>query len=141
MEVSFKLQVPSDPQMLSVVRSTVGQFAAVAGFSEDDCRMITLALDEAMTNIIRHAYNNRHDQAIEVHGRRCAEGLEFRLLDHGRSVRPAELRGRPLEEVRPGGLGTHLIAQIMDEVSYQPLEDRNELCLVKYLPGMRSQGV
>jgi len=141
MEVSFKLQVPSDPEMLSVVRSAVGQFAAVAGFPEDDCRMITLALDEAMTNIIRHAYDNRHDQAIEVHGWRSGDGLEFRLVDHGRSVKPADLRGRPLDEVRPGGLGTHLIAQIMDQVSYQPLEDRNELCLLKYLPGTRPQGV
>jgi len=140
MGVSFKLQVPSDPEMLSVVRSVVGQFAAVAGFSEEDCRMITLALDEALTNIIRHAYQNRHDQAIEVHGWRSEDGLEFRLVDHGRSVKPTELRGRPLEQVRPGGLGTHLIAQIMDQVSYQPFGDRNELCLLKYLPGMRPQG-
>lgn len=134
MGLSLKLAVPSDPQILCVVRSAVERFAALAGFSEEDCRSITLALDETMTNIIRHAYGGRTDRPIELECRSDQESLEFVLLDHGESVPPEEIRGRPLEEVRPGGLGTHIIAQIMDRVSYEPLPGGNQWRLVKHLP-------
>ena len=141
MAFSLKLELPSHPQVLCVVRSAVQQLAIVAGFPEEDSRSITLAVDEALTNIIRHAYENRHDQEIELTCRllpadapgQDSEGLEFVLMDHGRPVDPAELHGRPLGEVRPGGLGTHFIAQIMDQVHYEPLPGCNQLRLVKYL--------
>ena len=139
MPPTLKLEVPSDPQILCVVRSAVERFAALAGFSEEDCRSITLALDETMTNIIRHAYGDRHDQAIELNCHGNDECVEFVLLDHGRSVSPEKIRGRPLEEVRPGGLGTHIIAQVMDQVSYEPLPGGNQWKLVKRLPGRRLQ--
>ena len=129
----LKLEVPSDPRVLSIVRSTVHQLACVAGFPEEQCRSITLAVDEALSNIIRHAYQNRRDQAIQLTCQCDNDGLEFLLVDHGQSVDPGMLRGRPLDEVRPGGLGTHLIAQIMDRVQYEPLPDRNQLRLVKHL--------
>jgi anti-sigma regulatory factor (Ser/Thr protein kinase) len=137
MGLSLKLEVPSDPRILCVVRSAVERFASLAGFGEEDCRSITLALDETMTNIIRHAYGGRHDQAIELHCRGNEERIEFVLLDHGQSVPPEKIRGRPLEDVRPGGLGTHIIAQIMDQVSYEPLPVGNQWKLVKHLPGKR----
>jgi len=133
MSFTVKLELPSDPQLLGVVRSTVEQLARVAGFAEKESRSITLAVDEAITNIIRHAYEGRNDQGIELVCRGYPDRLEFLLSDHGRSVDPAELRGRALGEVRPGGLGTHIIAKVMDQVRYEPLPNRNQLLLVKYL--------
>lgn len=135
MGLSLKLAVPSDPQILCVVRSAVACFAALAGFSEQDCRSITLALDETMTNIIRHAYGNRTDQVIELQCRCNEECVEFVLVDRGQSVPPEKIRGRPLDDVRPGGLGTHIIAQIMDQVCYEPVPGGNQWTLVKRLPG------
>jgi anti-sigma regulatory factor (Ser/Thr protein kinase) len=134
LDVCFKLELASHPQLLSVVRGAVQQLAAVVGFSEEDSRAITLAVDEALTNVIRHAYDNRHDQKIELHCARLPEdsGIEFLLVDHGRSADPAALKSRDLDDLRPGGLGMHLIAQIMDTVQYEPLPDRNQLRLVKY---------
>jgi len=139
----FKVELRSDPEMLSVVRSAVRQLATVVGLSERECRWVTLAVDEALANIIRHAYQNRRGQPIEVSCRRLGsrapggrEGrLEFLLADRGRSADPSELRGRPLDEVRPGGLGMHFIREIMDEVEYKRSEGRNQLRLVKYLTG------
>lgn len=139
MDFVVKLELPSDPQVLCVVRSAVQQFAVIVGFSEEECRGIVLAVDEAMTNIIRHAYQNRHDQRIELTCRRNRRGLECLLVDHGTSATPEQLKGRPLEEVRPGGLGIHLIQQVMDQVRYVPAPGRNELHLVKHLKN-RPQG-
>jgi serine/threonine-protein kinase RsbW len=131
--LSLKLVLSSDPRLLGAVRGAVAELASAAGFAEEDCRAITLAVDEALTNIIRHAYDNRHDKSVELTCRSLDNGLEFILRDRGRPVDPAKVCARPLEAVRPGGLGTHIIRQIMDRVCYEPLPDGNELRLVKYV--------
>lgn len=147
MAFSLKLELPSHPQVLSVVRSAVQEFAKVVGFNEEECRSIILAVDEAMTNIIRHAYQDRYDQTIELTCRRMGpdlgtnpgtpeqihDGLEFVLVDHGRSAEPEQMKGRDLDDVRPGGLGIHLMSQIMDQVCYEPGSEGNRLRLIKLL--------
>ncbi len=133
MDFTLKLVLPGDPRLLSVVRSAVQQLATVVGFPGHECRAITLAVDEALTNIIRHAYQDQPEQTIELTCQRHEDGLEFILVDYGRAVDPVKLRGRLRSEVRPGGLGTHIIKKIMDQVRYEKLPGRNQLRLVKYL--------
>ena len=133
-EFSLKVELRSNPRILSVVRATVEELSAVAGFPEDERHRITLALDEALTNIIRHAYGNQYDQPIELTCRLLDDRLEFLLQDRGRPVDKNALQARPLGEERMGGLGSHLIAHIMDEVKYERLSDQNQLRLVKYRP-------
>ena len=142
MDVCLKIEIASDPQLLCVVRGTVQQLAAVFGFPEEACRAITLAVDEALTNVIRHAYGDRHDQKIEII---CSclpkdSGLEFVIVDRGKSADPAQLKSRNLDDVRPGGLGVHLIPQIMDKVHYEPSPECNRLRMIKYLKDPRPVG-
>lgn len=133
MSLSLKVVLSSDPRLLSVVRGAVHQLAAVVGFTEEDCHAITLAVDEALTNIIRHAYDNRPDESMELSCRTLEHGLEFVLKDRGHPVDVAKVCARPLEVVKSGGLGTHIIRQIMDQVHYESLPDGNQLRLVKYV--------
>jgi anti-sigma regulatory factor (Ser/Thr protein kinase) len=140
MALSVKLEVPSNPRLLSVVRSTVQQFASVVGFSEADCRSVVLAVDEALANVIRHAYEGQPDQGIEVScNLLCSsaggdpDGLEFILVDHGKPGEPEKMKSRELDDIRPGGLGMHIITSIMDEVQYESLPGCNRLRLVKSL--------
>ena len=138
---NLKMELPSDPRLLRVVRSAVEELAREFGLDESDCHRVTLAVDEAITNIIRHAYQNQPGQPIEITCSRLgaepgADGpdrLEILLQDCGRGVEPSELRGRPLDEIRPGGLGLHLIRETMDEVEYQRAGKTNRLRLVKFL--------
>jgi len=60
-------------------------------------------------------------------------GLEILLCDRGPEVDASKLKGRPLEEIRPGGLGMHLIHQAMDTVKFTRKGPTNRLRLVKYL--------
>lgn len=131
LDFSLKLELASHPQLMSAVRSAVEKFAEAAGFAEPECRSIILAVDEALTNIIRHAYGNAHDQKIAVTCRRNDSGVEFIIEDRGKPVDPAKIRGRALEDVRPGGLGTHLIAHCMDEVKYEALPEGNRTRLFR----------
>ena len=138
----LNLAIPSDPEFLTVVRSTVARLAEVLGFASSDCRSVTLAVDEAMTNIIRHAYRSRKDRSINVISRRIhagrdgkrRAGLEITLVDYGPAVDPTQLNGRPLDEIKPGGLGLHFIRESMDAVSYVRADSANRLRLVKFLP-------
>jgi len=131
MEDAVKLNFPSDPRYLGVVRGAIERFASLAGFDEEECRWITLAVHEALTNVIRHAYQNRHDQPVEVRLTERDGGIEVLLTDHGKGAKPEEMCGRAFEDLRPGGLGLHMIREIMDTTLYSPLEGRNELLLFK----------
>jgi serine/threonine-protein kinase RsbW len=139
----LRLELPSDPSLLCAVRGAVERLTESMGFSAADCRAVTLAVDEALTNIIRHSYNGRPDRPIEMFFRsvhRHAKdktteglGLEILLCDRGPSIERAQLCMRALEEVKPGGLGLHFIQQSMDVVEYKRAKGTNRLRLVKYV--------
>jgi anti-sigma regulatory factor (Ser/Thr protein kinase) len=131
MDDAVKLSFPSDPRYLGVIRGSIERFAALVGFDEEECRWITLAVHEALTNVIRHAYHNQHDRPVEITLRERDGGMEVLLVDQGTGVKQEQMAGRDLNDVRPGGLGLHMIREIMDETVYLPLQGRNELRLFK----------
>jgi serine/threonine-protein kinase RsbW len=143
----LRLELTSNPEILSVVRSAVTCLSANLGFSEADCRALTRAVDEALANVIRHAYNNRPGQPIELLCRRVNEragekrgpALEIVLVDRGVSVTRKKFCGRPLDEIRPGGLGMHFIQNGVDLVRYSRRLRKNRLRLVKFLPAQELQ--
>jgi serine/threonine-protein kinase RsbW len=141
----LKLELHSDPKLLSPVRGALERLTELLGFSAPECRAVTRAVDEALTNIMRHCYCGRLDQPIEVFCSRTRrrgavgseEGLEILLCDRGPPVDPAKLRGRRLDEIKPGGLGLHFIRQSMDVVQYRRTRGTNQFRLVKYLNAMK----
>ena len=129
-----RIVIGSEPRLLSVLRCVVKFRAQEAGFSQADVDYVALALDEAAANVIRHTYRGRTDArlALEVHA--YPDRLEFVLEDWGPKVREDLIRPRPLDEVRPGGLGTFFIYTFMDRCSYDPeFKDGNRLKLTKFL--------
>lgn len=137
----LKLELQSNPELLCAVRGAVERLTEKMGFPEPECRSVIRAVDEAMTNIIRHAYGNQPDQPIELtcfrakraEGGNSVEGLEIILKDQGAQVDPEDMHGRPLDDVKPGGLGLHYIRQSMDVMEFTRADGTNQLRLVKYL--------
>ena len=135
------LAVYSNPQWLTVVRAAVERLTETLSFPPVEGASITRAVDEALTNIVRHAYGNRLDQPIVIYFRRTERqhdgqvqnGLEILLCDRGPAIDRGRLQGRPLEEIRPGGLGLHFIRHAMDTVEFTRKGSTNRLRLVKYL--------
>lgn len=146
-ELLLRLQLESNPDALCLVRATLQRATEVMHFPEPDSRAIVRSVDEALANVIRHAYQGRSGLPIEVTCRRLCEGagahrpcgLEIILMDTGSAADPKKLRGRPLEEVRPGGLGLHFIKQSMDVVEYSRKNGKNLLRMVKHLAPSRPE--
>ena len=131
--LQVKFAMPSDPRYLPVVRGVIGPLAAAIGWDETECGAITLAVDEALANIIRHAYHSRADGLIELECRESADGLEIALLDNGDAPDKSKICARELGCDQPGGLGTHIIRKVMDTVSYEVSPEGNRFVASKLL--------
>ncbi len=107
------------------------------GFTEEQATKIMLAMDEALVNVIRHAYGGAHDKPIFIDMRGTEDngriGLRVLIRDEGRKVDPAKIRSRDLDDIRPGGLGVHLMKSIMDVVEFTPQDRGMALEMIKYL--------
>lgn len=151
-ELLLRLSLESNPQALCLVRAALQQATEMLHFNEPQARAIVRSVDEALANVIRHAYEGQSGRPIEVTCRRLRakphakkpEGLEILLSDAGIPVDPKKLHGRRLEEIRPGGLGLHFMKQSMDVVEFRRDNGKNLLRMVKYLapsrPGQKAEG-
>jgi anti-sigma regulatory factor (Ser/Thr protein kinase) len=130
-----RCSIPSHPKYLPLVRSMVSEGAALAGFDRDLTARLLLAVTEAVTNVIRHAYGNRYDRRMDLEVRAEPHTLRLDLTDYGTYVDPKHIASRPLGEVRPGGLGVHLIRTTMDTVDYcRNAHGGTTLRMVKHAP-------
>lgn len=84
---------------------------------------LVLAVDEACTNVIRHAYRGECDQRISLQLFREHDMLTIELRDSAPRVDPARLIARDLSECKPGGLGIPFINALMDEWKLEPAQD------------------
>lgn len=118
----LNLEMRSQPILLCAARSMVGNLASRVGFNEADCSQISLAVDEALCNVINHGYKRRPDGVIwlKVWAQEEPEGeLHIVIEDQAEQVDPEKIRPRDLEEIRPGGLGVYIIREVMDDVRYE----------------------
>ena len=134
MDFCLKILVPSDPRFLCVVRAAVTELGCVYGLTEAESLRMTLAVDEAVANVIRHAYHHEPERPIELTCTAFPDRLEFTLIDEGEPPDPARIEAPPPDMLAQSGRGTHLIRMIMDGVSYEHAQGCNRLRLMKRLP-------
>jgi len=137
--VRAELSVEARLENLARIRAFVAEACRSAGALAETCSALTLAVDEACSNIIEHAYAGTAGGSIEIAVETGPEELRVTLLDRGRPFDPSALRPPNLTadwNERPiGGLGWHLIRASVDDVDYEPGPDGgNRLTLVKRSP-------
>jgi len=131
------LIIKSTTENLSRVREFTRQAAEECKFSEDTIEKIVLAVDEACTNIIKHAYNYSPDGIINLSIKVNNDKFIVTIIDNGLHFNP-ELVPEPniqeyYKQKKIGGLGMYLMKKLMDEVKYSTLSDnKNQVVLVKY---------
>ncbi len=109
------------PECLCGARHKVEAAALAAGCSKELAKDVVLAVGEACQNIFRHAYGGKGEVIMEL--RHYGDWLEVQLMDFAAPMDVGKIKPRSLDELRPGGLGTHFIRAVMDQVSYLPLPD------------------
>jgi anti-sigma regulatory factor (Ser/Thr protein kinase) len=132
-----KTKIPAKLENLEFMLQFIRNGAEQQGFSKKDVNKIQIAAEEALVNVISYAYPDNGGN-VEI---RCdakgAEGLVIEIIDWGNPFDPLSLPEpdieAPPEERNIGGLGIHIMRNIMDEVSYKRDGDRNILTLAKYI--------
>lgn len=126
-----ELEFSSHTGNLALMRNFVRGFLNDLPFSERDRTLMILGVDEACTNIIRHAYHLQDDQLIALSLEAQSGCVCLRLRDYGTQPEPENLRHRKREVIKPGGLGLHLIRTVFDHVDYVLRSQGTELVMTK----------
>ncbi|NQV82642.1 MAG: SpoIIE family protein phosphatase, partial [Rhodospirillales bacterium] len=134
-ELLLTLSVPSQADRLTLIRGAVSEAAKFCGCKKDVVRDVVIAVDEACQNIIRHAYGGSPNGEIELKICRGDGELIILLRDFAETIDTSKVKPRDLDDIKPGGLGTHFIRETMDEVEFlaPPLDGGNLLRLMKRL--------
>ena len=105
---------------LKDVRSFSREVFEKANIDQDLKDELVLAIAEAAQNIVKHAYQNQETkERMEIKISLIDGELEIGFYDKGRPVDQAKVRHRSIDDVKPGGLGTFFIQQIMDAVEFR----------------------
>lgn len=133
-----QIVVKSSTDNLEKIREFTKSAALNSGFGEDTIGKIILAVDEACTNIIKHAYKFSPEGIINIVIKFSGSKFSISITDEGEHFDPTKIPEPDLREYykqkRVGGLGMFLIKRLMDEVKYSTLSgNKNQVVLIKYL--------
>ena len=130
-----QLTVPAHYESISKVTQLVVEAAAQAGLDERAIFHCQMAVDEACTNIVEHAYADKSQGDIHI-TIQVQEGVcTITLVDYGTSFDPDSIPPPRIDpdpaKMEPGGLGLHLMRELMDEVHFSFSAGENRLVMIK----------
>jgi serine/threonine-protein kinase RsbW len=114
-----RLTIPARAEYITLCRLALTGIARVRDLSEELLADLKLALTEATSNSVRHAYADGGDGVVEISYELRGDKLVIEVTDEGAGFDPAEAEGS-LEELSEGGLGIAIIRAIADEVEIRP---------------------
>ncbi|MCW9012753.1 MAG: ATP-binding protein [Gammaproteobacteria bacterium] len=119
MEQLERIHFLSRADKLKAVRRLVRQLAIEQGCNQSNLDCLVMSINEACMNVIQHAYQNNDDGEVILEFWKDKQELIIRIYDFGIQVDRSSIKSRDLDDIRPGGLGVHLIHQVMDQVEYK----------------------
>lgn len=132
---TYKLSISASTENLSDVRSFIDVHAKDHGFSSKTIQDVRLAVDEAVTNIIKHAYSNDNSKIIDVELLFFENKLCVQLIDSGKNFKFETYKIPDIKEQikrrKRGGMGVYMIHSLMDKVSYSRNGGKNEIKMCK----------
>ncbi len=123
MKSKTELIVTGRFENLAEISRFIGRAASQTGLDERAIYAVQMAVDEACTNIIQHAYGDEEQGQIELTCHCQPEGLQVIICDQGRPFDPAAVpplnTQAPLAERQPGNMGLFFIRRLVDTVEFQ----------------------
>jgi serine/threonine-protein kinase RsbW len=138
----IEITVPAKPEYVGVIRLTLSGLASRLGFTYDVLEDLKIALSEACTNAVLHAYQNPEQGQVKIGFGLYKDRIEMMVADDGQSFDFHQARagigryedGDSIEFLREGGLGLYLIESLMDEVRIHHHQGVT-IFMTKYLEG------
>lgn len=138
MDSSNKILLSSSTKNLSLLRNFIERKAADFGFDENSISQIILSVDEACTNIIKHAHKYDEKEIIEVETHPGKGQFKIIMKYKGKGFDPNDLHSPDMKEYfnnfKVGGLGVPIMKKFMNKIEYvRQNSDYNYLTLIKFL--------
>ena len=131
---SVRLTIPAKPEYITLTRLALTALARVRPLPDETLNDLKLALTEACTNSVRHAYENDGRGVVEIVYQLEPDRLVVEVADDGQGFVPEEIEGRQNGDLTEGGLGIAIIRAVVDEVEIGERESGgSRLRLVKFL--------
>jgi len=128
----ISLKFVSDPAKLNWVRKTLERFCEASGLEGAARDEVGLVINEALANVIRHAYHGATDKPVEVFAEQYNGGVRMVIRDWGNGFDPTKkMEAEEKDPLIPGGLGLLCMNRLMDSVKYIPQPDGMELELIR----------
>lgn len=133
---TYRKTISASTKNLSEVRNFVAEHAKNNGFSSSKIADIRLAVDEAITNIIKHAYKGDENHTIEITVKFKKDRVCIELQDTGNSFNldtfPEPNIREKIKQRKRGGMGVYLIHSLMDDVTYGRQNKSNKMVMCKF---------
>ena len=135
------LRLLSSPANLSRVRKAIERFCETTQLDSPARDEVGLVVNEALANVIRHAYQGEHDKPIEVRATPFQSGLKIQIRDWGNGIDPTG-KPRPVHDpLIPGGLGLICMKHLMNEMHFAKQPDGMLLEMIRTSPGSKAASV
>lgn len=110
---TIKMEIPANPDYVSIIRLTTSGIANRVGFSIDDIEDMKVAVSEACTNAIKHSEDNKVNILFNL----LSDKLEIEIKDNGKGYNVESIQKPDLSNPKENGLGLFIIQTLMDEVN------------------------
>lgn len=137
-EETVEIHLPSMTKHLHAIRTLCVTLAESMGFAKKDSETTALAVEEALTNVIEHAYHGQEGKKMQVIFEMEGDKFTIRILYGGDQIGTDEFvladnLSHFYRQKKRGGLGVLIMKKCMDEVTYKSGPGLNECCMIKYL--------
>lgn len=141
----IEMKIPAKPEYIGVVRLTLSGIASHMGYSFEEIEDLKIAVSEACTNTVQHAYPENEIGEVIIGFGVYEDKLEMMVADSGKSFNFVQTKSElgpytessTVDQLSEGGLGLYLIETLMDEVCVLEEQSGVTVFMVKYLNGER----
>ena len=110
---TIKMEIPANPDYVSILRLTTSGIANKLGFSMDDIEDMKVAVSEACSNAVKHSEDNK----VIINFNLLNNGIQIEIIDNGKGYDVDSIETPDLSNPKEGGLGLFIIQTLMDEVN------------------------
>jgi len=131
----MRLTIRNNLADLAMLSAALDRFGVQHGVPRESLVNLQVALDEIVSNVIKYAWSDGGAHKVFVRMTARSDAVKIEVVDDGKTFDPLKAaqpkRAARGTRPRPGGVGIHMIKQLVDGIEYARTDDRNHITLTK----------